>query len=348
MKPQEFVGRIKQSAPAPVYLFLGPEMHRRRVCRRLLIEKHLPLESREEGFTRYDLEEIALIDVLDDALSLSLFAAKRLIWASSAEAALPKGALPDREELPAQAALRDYVNRPTPGVVIVFDSSRITYNAEDKSKMERLRKFYAAIPNVVEFHPYTEEEARKLAAEQAHRAGLQLGAAQLESLVESLGYDASRIVIEIEKLSCYAGGEATVSDEVIAALTPDARTATVFALVAALSRGDRGRSFELLQALVRDGEYLPLVLRSLSTQLRYALAAQEEGLRSASQVQNFFAKQGIAMWPSRAQQVHQLVTAFPQSRLEAAIQAVHEADKKLRDRSPDDRIVIEKLVLALT
>src|SRR5262245_2070644 len=106
MTPQQFYSQLKNSPPAPAYLFLGPEMFRRRGCRKILIEKMLPEEQREDGLTRHDLDSgTTLHDVIDDASSLSLFASRRLIWVSAAEAALPKGAVSDKEEQPGQKAL---------------------------------------------------------------------------------------------------------------------------------------------------------------------------------------------------------------------------------------------------
>lgn len=348
MTPQQFIAQVKGPGPSPVYLFVGPEMHRRRGCRRFLIEKFLPGEMREEGLTRHDLEDLTVTEVIDDASSLSLFATRRLILVASAEAGLPKGPISDKEELPAQAALKAYVKNPTPDVVIVFDCSRITFDNEDKTKMDRLRKFYAAIPNVVEFPSYTEDEARKLAQEEVKRTGLAIAPPQMESLLESLGYDAVRIVTEVEKLALFTGGTRAVTDEDIASMTPDARATTVFALVSALGRGDRAVSLDLLSTLVREGEYLPLALTFLSAQFRYALVAKEEGLRSPQQIQGHFAKLGVPMWPSRAQQVQQTVAAFTLPRLQSAILAIYAADKGMRDRSPDDRIVMENLVLSIT
>ena len=347
MTPQQFIAQVKGPGPAPIYLFVGPEMHRRRGCRRFLIEKFLPGELREEGLTRHDLEDLTVTEVIDDARSLSLFASRRLILVSSAELAVPK-TVSDKDELPAQAALKAYVRNPAPEVVVVFDCSRISFDSEDKSKLERLRKFYAAIPNVVEFPAYTEEEARKLAAEEAKRAGLMIAGEQLDALVESLGYDAARIVTEIEKLTLFTGGKRPVTAEDIALMTPDARATTVFALTAALGRGDRALSLNLLNTLAREGEYLPLALTFLSAQFRHALAAKEEGLRSPQQIQGHFSKLGVPMWASRAQQVHQTVAAFTKPRIESAILAIYEADKGMRGRSPDDRIVMENLVLAIT
>ena len=52
---------------------------------------------------------------------------------------------------------------------------------------------------------------------------------------------------------------------------------TVFALVAALGRGDRTRALEILDTLAREGEYMPLALTFLGTQFRMALVAREAG-----------------------------------------------------------------------
>jgi len=58
--------------------------------------------------------------------------------------------------------------------------------------------------------------------------------------------------------------------------------------VNAMGRRDRARALECLDALVREGEYLPLALSFLSTQFRTALAAREAGLKTAGQIQSHF------------------------------------------------------------
>lgn len=347
MTPQQFLTQLKSGKPAPVYLFVGPEMYRRRICRKMLVEKFLPEDMREEGFVRHDLDDTGLRDAVDDAGSLSLFVTKRVVWIGAAEAAVPKGHAAEAEAA-ATAIVSAYAKNPTPDTIVVFDSSRLTFDNEDKTKLERLRKIFSAVKDQVEFAPYGAEEARKLAADLAAKAGLQMHPAALDALVESLGADAARISTEIEKLALYTGGNRKVTEEDIQAMSPDARATTIFALVNALSRGDRAQSLDLLETLVRDGEYLPLALTFLATQFRLALTAKEEGLRTQQQLQGHFAKLGVAMWPSRAQQVMETMGAFSRGRLELAIGKIYEADKALRDRAADDRIVIEDVVLALT
>lgn len=346
MTPQQLVSQLKSSAPAPLYLFVGTEGYRRRACRKMMLEKVLPEDLREEGYARYDLDETSVRDVMDAAASFSLFATKRLIWVSNAEAALPRGAGAfDEKDV---AAIARYAGDPTPDTVVVFDAQRFSFDNDDKSKMERLRKFYAAIANVVEFTPYTPEEARKLAGDLAGKAGLKMNPALLETLVDALGSDAERIGTEIAKLAAFSGGTRDVTEADVLALAPDARTTTIFALVAALGRGDRTASLNTLHTLIRDGEYLPLALTFLGAQFRFALAAKEEGLKTPQAIQAHFSKTGVPMWPSRAQQIMQTLGAFSKGQLEKAIVKIYHADKAFRDRSPDDRLVMEELVLSLT
>ena len=312
------------------------------------MDKMLTPEDRESGLSRHDLEETTLATVLDDARSLSLFAASRVIWVSGAETALPRGRAATDDENSAAAELADYLKHPTPGTVLVFEASRYDFEGEDRAKLERVQKFYAAIPDVVELRPYTVESARRLAQDLARDAGLEIGLSEIGLLVESLAADASRIANEIEKLRLYTGGKRKVTAGDILHLVPNAPTTTIFALVGALGRGDRKRALDSLDTLLREGEYLPLALTFLATQFRLAMAAREAGLKTSQQIQAHFNRQGIRIWGQRAEQVQQTVSAFPNEKLARAIEKVFWADKALRDTRPDDRVVMEELVLSLT
>ena len=72
MTSQQFISQLKQKGPGPAYLFIGPEPYQRDFCRKALIECMLPgAEERENGLTRYDLQETPLQAIVDDARSLS-------------------------------------------------------------------------------------------------------------------------------------------------------------------------------------------------------------------------------------------------------------------------------------
>lgn len=355
MTPEQFLTQLKQRGPARAYLFLGPEPFRREWCLKALVEHVLPDPAeKESGLARRDLGETTIEEVIDEACCGSLFAANRVVIVTNAEEALPRGRAAASGEDEGDggagqaAALARYLKDPAPGVVLVFEATRYDFQGDDKKKLDRVRKFYEAIPAVVEFQRLSPAQARQAAEKHARRVGLNIGTAELDILIEALGADAARVANEIEKLALYATGGKKISAADIAEMVPEARESTIFALVGALGRNDRTASLEILDTLVRQSEYLPLALSFLATQFRLALAAKEAGLRTSRDIQMHFSKQGIPMWGSRAEQVCETAQKFTKQKLAEGLATIYGADKALRDARPDDRVVMEEFVLRLT
>ena len=350
MNPAGLIARVKKNATPPVVLLLGSEAYERRRIKETLAASYPP-----DAIAQHDLTELTLAEALDDARSLSLFASERLIWVTNAEAALPKGKAAAAEEDGDEggsgtgdtAPLQAYMKDPTPGVVVVFEAIKFDFEGDDKRKQDRVRKFYAAIPDVVELRRYAAHEALREAESLVRAAGFRIDRAALDLLVEALGADIARIAVEIEKLSLYAAGREVGVDD-IAALVPDARATNIFALVNALGRRDRARALEVLDTLSKEGVYLPLALAFLSTQFRQALAAKESGFRSPQQIQGHFSRAGVPMWGSRAEHVSETASKFSREQLERGLKLIFAADRDLRSARPDDRIVMERFVLELT
>ncbi|HYP13475.1 MAG TPA: DNA polymerase III subunit delta [Bryobacteraceae bacterium] len=352
MTGEDFLRSLSGKPVSPAYLFIGPEPYMRARCRSAILDKVLPAEDRDNGLSRHDLSETELSVALDDARSFSLFASDRVIWISSAEGALPRRASADGEDGGAgkesAAQIADYLKNAPDRVVVVFDCSRYEFEGDDKAKLQRVQKFYGAVPVHVEFQNFTAPAARKFAQQLAREKELKIGDAEIELLVEALGSSAAGLANEIEKLALYAGTTRRITPEDIWQLVPSAKASTIFGLVNALGRCDRKASLDSLNILIREGEYLPLALSFLNTQFRLALIAKEAKLTNANQVQAFFTKRGTAMWRSRAEQVAQTAGAFSLPKLREAVAELYRTDKALRDTRPDDRTVVEQLVFTLT
>jgi len=350
MTPEQFLARIAKDRPASAYLFLGQEGYQRKLCKDALIRRVLP-EGGGDGFTQTDLESSTLSDVLDDARSLSLFSSDRLIWVCSAELALPRRLAPDEDEesaKPGESGLAGYLKHPTPGTVLVFECSRYDFAGDDRTKLERVEKYYSAVPMTVEFRHFTPESSRFLAQQLAKQHGLKLAGAELAALLDAVAGDANRLESEVEKLALFVGTDRSVTMDDLRALVPNAAQSTIFALVNALGKRDRPGALRSLDILVREGEYLPLALTFLSTQFRLALAAKEAKVNSPQQAQAFFAKIGVRMWRERAEQVTSTAGAFTREHLGKAVALIYDTDKKFREGYKDDRVIMETLVLALT
>jgi DNA polymerase-3 subunit delta len=353
MTPEHFRAKIDKQPLEAAYLFLGQEGYGRRLCKEALIERVLPGDARAEGFNQLDLQNTTLAQALDDACSLSLFASERLLWVTSAELALPRrltGGADEEggDENTAESRLLAYLKAPTPGTVLVLECSRYDFTGDDRPKIERVQKFYSAVPVTVEFRQFSPESSRALAQQLASERKLKLPSRELATLLEAVAGDASRLAAEIEKLALFVGTERAVTAEDLQALVPNAAQSTIFALVNALGKGDRMAALNSLDVLVREGEYLPLALTFLSTQFRLALAAKEAHVTSSQQAQSFFSKIGVRMWRDRAEQVIATANAFTKESLAKAIAVIYATDKKFREGYRDDRLVMESLILAMT
>src|SRR3954452_17984648 len=354
MTPEQFLARIGKQPLSPAYLFLGQEGYQRRICRKALVERALPAEARVDGFSHVDLEGCTLTEALDDARSLSLFSSERVLWVSSAELALPRRLTGNDDDegtgggASAGSQLSSYLKAPCPGTVVVFECSRYDFAGDDRAKLERVQKFYSAIPVTVEFRHYTPESSRFLAQQLAKEHQLKLPNAELAILLDAVAGDANRLAGEIEKLALYVGTERPVKPEDLETLVPNAAQSTIFSLVNALGRRDRTSALRSVDLLIREGEYLPLALSFLSTQFRLALAAKEARISSSQQAQNFFLKLGVRMWRERAEQVIVTANAFTKERLTKAIELIYGTDRNFRDGYKDDRVVMETLIFAMT
>jgi DNA polymerase-3 subunit delta len=353
MTPEQFLARIEKQTLAPAYLFLGQEGYQRKLCKEALLRRVLPEGGREEGLTQLDLENTSLSEILDDARSLSLFARDRVIWVQGAENALPRRlttASDDGEEndQSKEPPLPAYLKDATPGTVLVFECSRYDFAGDDKPKMERVEKFYSAVPVSVEFRHFTPEASRFLAQELAKKQQLKIGGAELAVLLDAVAGDTSRLDGEIEKLSLFVGSERKVTQSDLQALVANAAQSTIFALVNALGRRDRAGALRSLDVLVREGEYLPLALTFLGTQFRLALAVKEARIASAQQALSFFTKLNVRMWRERAEQILTTAGAFSAERLGRAVTMIYETDKKFREGYRDDRVIMETLIFGLT
>jgi DNA polymerase III subunit delta len=353
MTPAQFLARVKRNDIPPVILFLGQESYNRRRCREaLLAARAVPVEQ-------FDIAESSLAAVIDDARAMSLFASERLMIAVRGETAMPRTSRAaavfdddedDSSDSPSRSAPGDesllaaYVRDPTPGVTLVFEATRWDFDGDDKTKTERVRKFYAAVTEVVEFRRFTTDEARQELDRMARASKIVLEPAAADALVEALAADVGRIAVELDKLQLYGK---PITAESLPLLVPDARQSTIFALVNALGRRDRARSLDALDSLVREGEYLPLALTFLAGQFRMALVAKEANLKGSSQVQSHFQRAGVPMWGSRAEQISLTASKFSKPQLERGLSLIFEADRDLRSARPDDRTVIENFVTRL-
>ena len=350
MKPRQALQALRKSSPAAGYLFLGNEQYYRDRCRKALHQAVLDnaggVGAESDGATEFDLNERTIEELIDDARTLTLFGGNRLIIGWNADETLPRRA---GASAVAPTALESYFADPTHGVTILFEAGRYDCSSrDDKPKIDRVAKFFAAVPVRIDFEQPSVGEALSEAQSIARSLGLAMAPDTLAELVEILGSDLARIANDLEKLSLYAGQEKQVGHEDIELLVPEARRRGMFEFSDALARRDRGRALEVLDTLAQSGEYWPMQINLLAGLFRQALVVKEGGLRNPHQISGFFQQRGLRIWPARARQILGMAGQFSLAELERALVALFQADRDLRRERPDDRVIVEQLVLRLT
>ena len=244
MTPEQFLDRLQKNGPEPVYLFLGPEAYHRERCRAALLEAVLALrEDRESGFTprtiwirfRWPPRSTTRVAVSVRVAACDLAGARRSGFAAGQACGRGRGdaARATRGELEA------YLREPTPGTVVVIESQPLRFRRRGQSPAGARAEVLCGRPGAGGVPPVLAGSRASAGAEPGEAGwpatGLRGTGAAARShrrrRVAHRGRDREA------ELVTPATRKVTADD--IAALVPDAQAATIFALVAALGRGDR-------------------------------------------------------------------------------------------------------------
>ncbi len=319
MKLDAFLRDASKGKFAPVYLLTGSEVFFRDKFREAL-QRFFLGDSGE--LVDHDLGEIAVRDALDDAATLGLFATKRAVWLRNADAILPRreGAASGRHS---PEAIAGYMARPNDRSVVVFES-----RVDDKDKATRLEKLLAGC-TVVELERPPAAESAKYLVEDARRDGVTFEQRAALELIESTGGDLARARMELQKLMTYAAGKKSLGLEEVRALVPAEPVYIIWELGDSIGRRDPAGALERLEALMREGHSAIPTLGLIAGHVRRMIKA----------------KAGSQQW--MPPEIKKQAEKVPMKDLLKALERLHQADIELRSSPPDDRLVLERLVLDL-
>lgn len=350
MTPKQFLDNLGKGEAQPIYLFLGSELFFRDRCRRALTSAVLGQLDTEAGnyedLTEVDLRDQNLTTLIDEARTMSLFASARLLIGSRSEALIPRTI--STKTVESFEVLRDYAEAPTPGTVLLFEAIDVDFDTrDDKSKIDRLVKLFGDTCAIVEMKRLSAEQMMYESTELANQLNLEISPSLLDDLIEMLGGDMGLLANELEKLSLYVGSDRPVKADDLDLLIPAARRRGVFEFSDALAHGDRVRALYILDTLAEMGVSWPMQVSLIAGLFRQALAMKEEGARTAQRVLSVSKQNGIRMWPPRARQLIEVGRHFSSKQLERALMKLGQADRDLRRERPNDRIIMEQLVVSL-
>lgn len=258
MKPEELERAIDKGEVAPLYFIYGEEdfLLERTVQR--LLGKLVAADFRDFNFTQYFGKECRAGQVIDDAMTLPMFAERRVIHVKRAE------------ELPADALeqFTAYLAAPATSCCLLFQATKIDLR----------RKFFAELKKadlLVEFKKMRDESLPGFVGKEAERCGRRIDPAAAELLVYYTGNNLRELVSQLEKLVAFIGERPRITVDDVRAMASDTKTDTVFELANAMGSRDLGRAHRQLQLLLRDADAPYMLIGALARHFRQLCLIRE-------------------------------------------------------------------------
>lgn len=232
-------------------------------------------------------------------------------------------------------------------VHIPADRARISL--EDKGKLQRLEATLGAVGELVLCAAVGPGQAARLAQQMARERGCTLGEDAAAALAETLEGRLGLIEREVEKLCLYAGGQGAIPPEAVAALVPAAGAASGYELAERIAAGGRAAALAALARLwAEEGEggAIGLVFQ-LSRIFQMALVVRQE---KAGDKRALYAvlPEGLRPPGFAAETILAIGRRMRESTLRRGLALLHAADVELRSSPLSARLVMERVVLALT
>lgn len=260
MTHDDFFQAVKRGEIARVYLMEGEEEFIKERALAALRKQVVP-----EGMELFDetlLQNPSAGDVMAAAETLPMMAAARLVIVrESALLTAGKAAseAADSEKLAA------YIERAPETTCLVFYCRGL---ADGRKKLtQALRKKAVA----VRFDPLQDAMLSKWMQSQFRARGKTIAPGTAARLAFTAGHELLTLSQEIEKLFAYLGERTEVTQDDIEAVVTPSLECTVFQLVDALVDGKEARAFELLAAMLENGEARIGILAMMARQYRNLL-----------------------------------------------------------------------------
>jgi len=335
---EQLASRLAPGKLVSAILLLGPDAYLRETYREQIIEAVVDRAARPWAVQHYSAAEDDLGRVVGRARMMPMLAPRQVIVYTDLEAIEPPA---ESKKDDAVEMLREYLSSPAPFTVLVLESAKL-------DKRMRLTKLLAEAALVVAAElPEDPHERLRVATHLTKQlAAQQKGAIDddaAEELADLCNGDLAAIRTEIAKLVTYAGTDQRIRRADVETLVVAEKKYSVWELADVLATGQLERALKFLDKLLRDGEQPPALVGAMAWMFRKLLETQDLGRgASAGQVAG-----QLRMPLDSAKMAVRQAQKIPRRQLVRGLQALYEADSRLKSGTKDDRAVMEFLVAQL-
>jgi DNA polymerase III subunit delta len=330
--------KIGKGKPVPALLLLGDEPYLRDACRAALIDAYVPEGARTWALSRYSAQRGETQQALEQSQTLPMLAKQQVVFLEDA-AAIEKLGEKAREE--AVNALVTYLDDPAPFTVLVIEAEKLDMRMQLGKKLADLALVVEV--GLGERIDDRVEAAVGVAKTLAREQGVEFENGAAEDLAEFVSGDLLRLKTEIEKLATYAGERKRIRREDVSAMVIAEKTSTIWEVADLIAAQQPRKAIEFIERLLREGEEPVMMVGGLAWMYRKLVEASE--VRAANGWQ---AARALGMRPEQAELAMRNARRMSRERLLEGLQALQEADSRLKGGAQDARATMEFLVWRLS
>lgn len=213
----------------------------------------------EDGISRYSLEVNSLIDIIEDATTLSMFTDKKIVIVEEASIFSTS-----REKKEPVTILEDYINNYNEDTIMIF--SLVSEKIDSRKKITKLLEKNGEI---IEIDKENQKKIGSFITSYLEKDGYKIEGLDVNYLKVRLGTDIENVENELDKLKLYKIDSKVITREDVDAITMPTFEDEIFALTDAVIKNDVTKSLDLLgKFLERNYEEIQIVIM-LANQFRF-------------------------------------------------------------------------------
>ncbi|MBL3530261.1 DNA polymerase III subunit delta [Companilactobacillus zhachilii] len=333
MKIAELKKNLKQGNLSNVYLITGKERVFIKDIQKSFKDIMSP-EEREMNFSNFDLEEVSLADLINEAISAPFFGERRLVFAEHPfflTGERTKNAVEQNPDL-----LLKYIQNPTPSTILVIFAS---YDKLDSRKkiVKQLKKSAAMVDAGQMEGPVLSRTIKN----DLKNAGYQIEPAALDLLINKTKGNYSLITNQLDKLKLYAMNSKQIDQAAVSELVPQSLEDNVFDLMTEILNKNVYKAEELYNQFLLQKIDPILLVAIIISQLRLLIQVKilsEKGLSEASIAKN------LKLNPYRVKYAYRQARTLNRKRLQVMYDDIVNLDYQIKSGQGDKELLFDLFI----
>lgn len=328
---------IKQGRISPLYLCYGTEKYQIREFVGLLQERLLDRDQRDFAFASFDLAEMPVEAVVEEAETMPFLVERKLIVVRDA-ALFTAGKEGGKIEHKVESLLA-YIGNPAEHSVIVF-----VVNGEKLDERKKIVKAIKAAGTVLSFMPLGGGELVQWVVHEVEKRGCRIGREAAEALIAAGGVQMATLAAEADKLCLYAGTGGVIDTAAVEQLVARSTEQNVFAMVEHIAALKLEPALGIFYELLKQREEPIKIAALIARQFRIMLQVKDLGRQSYSQQQ--IASQ-LSLHPYVVKLAGEQARKFEAARLRNILFELAELDYRMKSGRIDKVLGLELFLLKL-